>query len=200
MFISRFGCRFSRKVATAVAILVLPFASLRAEGAGGILFGLSEPAWSPAFLPDASLPDDLEFFGGFGYGVSAGGGIAGGFGMACVDADLLSGETGEGLRLAGGLGGMIAGSRLIGARDFHLDFWTRLGLGGLGVDEGGWTGYAVFYAEPALELGLGLTPWMRLSAALGYKLIGNLMPGAPAEELLLHGLALNCAISWGDYY
>ena len=177
-------------VAIAALLALAPLAS--AQGAGGVLFGAAKPDWNPSFLPEARMPVDLEYFGGYGYGVSGEGNIIGGFGLAFMDA--------AGDRLAGGAGGMVVGYRLVKETFVHLDLSARLGLGGMGEDTGnGWEGHAVFYAEPLAELGLALTPWMRLSATLGYQLIGSFAPGRLFSGVLMRSPTVGFAVTWGDY-
>jgi hypothetical protein len=184
-----------RKTRGAVAIAaLLALASLAsAEGAGGVVFGIAKPGWNPSFMPEARMPVDLEYFGGFGYGVSEEGNIVGGFGIAFMDA--------AGDRTAGGAGGMVVGHRLVQEAFVHLDLSARLGLGGMGEDVGGgWEGHAIVYAEPLAELGIALTPWMRLSATLGYQFIGNFAPGKLFSEVLLRSPTVGLTVSWGDYF
>jgi hypothetical protein len=184
-----------------IAALALATAlTASAEGAGGILAGIVKPAWNPSFLPEALMPFDLEYVGGFGYGLTRDGGIVGGFGMAILDSSLLGSEPSSDMQLAGGIGGMVVGRRLLASRGLHLDLMGRLGLGGIALREGvDWGGYAVFFVEPYLDLGIGLTPWMRLSANVGYQMIGNFAPGKLAEELLLRTPSLGFTITWGEY-
>jgi hypothetical protein len=175
-----------------VAAMIAVAALASAQGAGGVLFGMAKPDWNPSFIPEPRMPVDMEYFGGYGYGVGEQGNIAGGFGLAFMDS--------AGAGLAGGAGGMIVGYRLAGERFIHLDLIARLGLGGMGADSvSGWTGHAIIYAEPLAELGIALTPWMRLSATLGYQFIGNFAPGKLFSEVLLRSPTLGFAISWGDY-
>ena len=140
-------------------------APLAAEGAGGVIFQLVEPALTPRFLGAAAMPYELEFIGGYGYGVTDEGLVIGGFGFGFFDANLVSYDYDwRNEHLAGGVGGMILGQRVFGTRNAHLDIDCRLGLGGAGY----WSesapdgrGYAICYIEPYAELGIGLTPWMQ---------------------------------------
>ena len=189
----RFFCVASLAALAAGGILA------EAGGAGGILFGTVQPGWNPTFLPAADMPLELESMGGFGYGLSSRGAITGGFGMAMLDTGLLGADTDDSKHLAAGFGGMLMGRRIIAGEGVNLDFSARLGLGGLAIKDGTWRGWAAFYAEPRVELGIGFAPWMRLSAALGYLLIGNLVPGAACEELFLRSPTLDITIAWGKF-
>jgi hypothetical protein len=183
--------RKTRSALAMAAMISLAFLA-SAEGAGGVLFGMVKPAWNPSFMPDTRMPVDLEYFGGYGYGVGEQGNIVGGFGMAFLDS------TGD--RMAGGAGGMIAGYRLVGERFIHLDLAARLGLGGMGSDGGsGWEGHAIIYAEPVAELGIGLTPWMRVSATLGYQFIGSFAPGKLFSDVVLRSPTIGFTVTWGDF-
>ena len=178
-------------------------APLAAEGAGGVIFQLVEPALTPRFLGAAAMPYELEFIGGYGYGVTDEGLVIGGFGFGFFDANLVSYDYDwRNEHLAGGVGGMILGQRVFGTRNAHLDIDCRLGLGGAGY----WSesapdgrGYAICYLEPYAELGIGLTPWMHLSATFGYTLIGNLIPGRFFSELLAYSPTLGFTVSFGDF-
>jgi len=182
--------------------LLVPALPLAAEGAGGLLFQVVKPAWNPAFLGGETMPYDLEFMGGYGYGVTEEGMVIGGFGMGFFDTNLVSYDYDRlNPHLAGGVGGVILGSRVIGTRSAHLDLDCRLGLGGVGSWGGtaGARGYAICYAEPYAELGLGLTPWMHLSATLGYTVMGNLIPGRFFSDLFDHSPTLGFTLSFGDF-
>ncbi|MDP3177875.1 MAG: hypothetical protein Q8M76_08225, partial [Spirochaetaceae bacterium] len=63
----------------------------------------------------------------------------------------------------------------------------------------GWKVYAIAYAEPYAEVGIGLTPWMRLSATLGYQIIGNFVPGMAFTDLLLRSPTLGMTVTWGRF-
>ncbi len=192
-------------------LLALCVSASSAEGFGGLLFGLSQPAWNPSFLPavPSGMPD-FEYMGGYGGGITPDGLIVGGFGLAILDYAIYDqANWGSGSQvqrhMAGGVGGLIVGSRIIATRFAHLDLAARLGLGGMGVadmgasHEYGSVGYALAYAEPYLELGLGLLPWMRLNAELGYPIFGNLIPGRPFGDLRYNTPVLALGVSFGSY-
>jgi len=166
-------------------------------GAGGVLAGVARPGWNPDFMPQAVMPVDLGWIGGYGYGVGADGSIAGGFGFGFMDGGWDG--TGAPSHVAGGVGGMIAGVRLFRDRWMHLDLATRLGLGGVAVHGLPSGGYAVAYAEPYLELGLGLTRWMRLTASVGYQWMGNIAPGRICGDFLLRSPTLGFSLAWGAF-
>jgi hypothetical protein len=202
------------RLAILAILLELAVAHSFAAGAGGLLFGLAEPSWNPSFMP--SIPDSfkgLEYFGGYGYGVDSSDRISGGFGLAFLDYESMDaanrGSAGSvpGY-FVGGAGGLIVGSRLIGGRALHLDLAARLGLGGVGVSTrtgsaGTWsysdTGYAIAYAEPYAELGLGLSPWMQVSATLGYPFIGNLAPGKPFADFVYWAPTFGVTVTFGSF-
>lgn len=149
------------------------------------------------------MPYDLEYVGGYGYGVAGEGLVIGGFGLGFFDANTVSYDySADRDHLAGGVGGVILGTRVLGTRFVHLDLDCRLGLGGAGywgpsAPEG--EGYAICYAEPYAELGLGLTPWMHLSATLGYAMMGNLIPGKFLSDLLNYCPTLGFTMSFGEF-
>ena len=185
-----------------------------AEGAGGLLFGLAQPSWNPGFMP--AVPSDMptfEYMGGYGYGVTRDGTIIGGFGLAFLDCDIYGAEGWSSssripAHVAGGAGGLVVGSRITGSRFSHLDIAARLGLGGMGLATKDLStadssysaeGFAIVYAEPYVELGLGLTPWMQLSATLSYSFIGNLIPGKPMSEVAYHTPVIGATVTFGDF-
>jgi hypothetical protein len=206
------------RVLTVAALLAAcNVAAAFAGGAGGLLFGFLVPEWNPALLPDlpAGQPG-FETMGGFGYGVTRDGFIIGGFGLALLDWDMYDGATwtdpaAAAPHLAGGFGGLLVGSRVIGADEVHLDLVARLGFGGMatleyaGIDpfdgspDYAASGYAMVYAEPYAELGVGLAPWMHLAATLGYPVFANLIPGKPFSAVLGYGPQLGATLTWGSY-
>ena len=176
----------------AIATMITVAALASAEGAGGLLFGVAKPGWNPNFMPEPQMPADLEYFGGYGYGISERGNIVGGFGMAIMDYAVD--------RMAGGAGGMIVGWRLVRDSFIHVDLVARLGLGGMAAYSGkGWKGFAIYYVEPLGEIGIGLTPWMHLSATLGYQLIGNFVPGKPSSDIFMRSPTLGFTLTWGVF-
>jgi hypothetical protein len=187
-----------------LALLSLLAIPLSAEGAGGMFFQVVRPEWNPDFLPGARMPYNLEYFGGYGYGVSQDGVIVGGFGCGFVDSGLLSPvpDTGE-KHLAGGVGGMIMGARIVGASVIHLDLAARLGAGGIGYHDpsAGFQdmGYAILYAEPYAELGIGFAPWMHLSATGGYALMANFVPGEAFSDFINSSPTFGFTLSFGSF-
>jgi hypothetical protein len=183
----RFGTR------AAVLVLLALFAGAQAfsEGAGGMLYGTSRRDWNPNFMPSSPLACDIGYFGGYGYGVDHEGTITGGFGLAL--SNFGSGSP----SIQGGLGGLIVGQRVIGLRLVHLDADLRFGAGGLSYNNS--KGYFVAYAEPYLELGIGLTPWLHLSATAGYQFIGNLMGGKVFESFTYWSPTFGMTIGFGSF-
>jgi hypothetical protein len=201
------------RITLALLGLVMTMAvPLAAEGAGGSFFGLVEPGWNPSFMPAASTPE-MEYMGGYGYGVTYDGFIIGGFGLAFLDYDIYdkakwSATGAVPIHVAGGVGGVILGQRILGWESFHLDVAARLGVGGMGVSTrqgspGSYyyvdSGYAIVYAEPYIEAGVGLVPWMHLSATFGYTLIGNFIPGRPMTDALFYTPTLGITMSFGSF-
>jgi len=168
-------------------------------GAGGLIFGIQRPDLSPSFLPPSGASAGVESIGGFGYALDAEGFIVGGFGMALLDQGILDGGTMAEGSYAGGVGGLLVGQRLIGERRFKLDLSARLGVGGLAQYQGDWTGWAVVFAEPYAEATIVLSPWMALSAQLGYRLMGNFAPGLAFDRFFLLSPVLCFAVSWGSF-
>lgn len=194
-----------RHVASAFALVILISIAppLAAEGAGGVIFQIVKPEWTPRFFGGAAMPYDLEYVGGYGYGVTDEGLVIGGFGLGFFDTDTVSYDySADRDHLAGGVGGIILGTRVLGSRFAHLDLDCRLGLGGVGywgasAPDG--EGYAICYAEPYAELGVGLSPWMHLSVTLGYTLMGNLIPGKLFTDFLNHSPTLGFTTSFGGF-
>lgn len=179
-----------------------------AEGAGGLMFGVVEPGWKSSILPEPSMPFDIECIGGFGYGVTSDGFVIGGFGFAFMDSEVVSYAAISQKHVAGGVGGLIVGQRVIGTEFIHLDAAIRLGLGGMGIANLGYSsgddglplvGYAIFYGEPYLELGVGLLPWLHLCADLGYPIYGNFIPGKPFQDVCYYSPSLTFSLSFGNF-
>jgi len=102
--------------------------------------------------------------------------------------------------VAGGLGGMVVGQRLIDGRRIDLDLGLRLGLGGVARNDGNaWRGWAVACVDPYVELLVAVSPWMALSAQLGFQVLGNFAPGRSFQDLLVRTPILGFAISWGSF-
>lgn len=187
-----------------LALLVLAGAAT-AEGAGGMFFQVVKPDWNPSFLPEARMPYNVDYFGGYGYGVTEDGAIIGGFGFGFFDSypmDALATWDSQ-HHMAGGVGGVIVGARLVGTRFMHLDLASRLGLGGLWYynPTSLWrnNGYAIVYAEPYAELGVGFTSWMHLSVTLGYAVMGNIVPGLAFEDFVNTSPTLGFTITFGNF-
>ena len=183
-----------------------------AEGAGGLLFGFVQPAWNPSLMPKVpgTVPD-FEYMGGYGYGVTRDGIIIGGFGLSFLDYNVADANASSQLRhFAGGVGGIVVGSRVFGGESAHLDLASRLGVGGMALWTGSNTstpgslsdsntGYMMAYAEPYVELGVGLTSWMHLSATLGYPILGNLIPGKPMTDVSYFSPTIGATLTFGSF-
>jgi hypothetical protein len=188
-------------LAFALSSFLASIAFADSGGAGSPFIGMTMPEWNPDFMPAASEARLLRI-GASGYGVSRDGSIFGGFGFALLDAEYLD-MTFEDRAdpdfapYAGGVGGLVSGHRL-GSGDFaHLDLAARLGAGGM--SSGRMRGWAVLYAEPYAELGLRFTPWMRLTASVGYMFMANLAPGTPFEDLILRSPTLAFGVAFGSF-
>jgi hypothetical protein len=170
-------------------------------GAGGPFLGSTVPEWNPDFMPAASSARLLRI-GASGYGVSHDGAIFGGFGIAILDAELFDASLDRRFDpsfapYAGGVGGIVSGRRL-GSGDYaHLDLAARIGAGG--IASGRRSGWAVLYAEPYAELGLRFTPWMRLTASVGYMFMASVAPGAPFKDLVLNAPTLGFGVAFGGF-
>ncbi|MBL8968155.1 MAG: hypothetical protein JNG85_14205 [Spirochaetaceae bacterium] len=188
-----------KRLLLACAVLAAGTATLSARpgGGGGLLYSLQRPDWNPAFLPEASGSGSIGQFGGYGYGVDREGFITGGFGLVMFDAGASYQAAAPASRVGGGFGGMIVGRRLSGGPLLNLDLAARLGVGGF--RPGAATSYFSYYAEPYLELGVGLTPWMHLGVNVGYQLVGNLLPAAPGSAFGFHAPSLGFTLTWGRY-
>jgi hypothetical protein len=202
-----------RKKRFLIAILLLAAlgSASFAEGAGGLLFGMVQPGWNPGFMPavPATQPE-FEYMGGYGYGVTRDDLIIGGFGLAMLDYAIFDSASYQAAdrHIAGGAGGVILGSRIIGTGFLHLDVAARLGLGGVaeatksldnGLSSFTRKGYAIIYAEPYVELGVGLSRWMHLAATLSYPFIGNFIPGKPFTSFLYYSPVLGVTMTFGDF-
>jgi hypothetical protein len=185
----------------ALSSLLASIAFADSGGAGGPFIGMTMPEWNPDFMPAASGAR-LLCLGASGYGVSRDGSIFGGFGFALLDADYMDATFEDRIDpdfspYAGGVGGLVSGHRL-GSGDFaHLDLAARLGAGG--IASGRARGWAVLYAEPYAELGLRFSPWMRLTASVGYMFMANLAPGSPFEALVLRSPTLAFGVAFGSF-
>lgn len=189
---------------TLLVLLVFLAGFASAEGAGGSFFQVVKPEWNPSFLPDVRMPYTLEYFGGYGYGVSDDGAIFGGFGFGFLDSDQMSSSPNWGVEhLSGGVGGMLVGARIVGLPMIHLDLVVRLGAGGVDYFNPSASaqdqGYAILYAEPYAELGLGFTRWMHLSMTVGYSLMANFVPGLPFEDFVNRSPTLGFTVTFGDF-
>ena len=196
--------RFFAVLACLILASALAFAG---GGAGGALFGLVEPGWDPSFgLVDlVDMPWNLGYLGGYGYEVDNEGLILGYFGLAFMDSRILSGEDG-GSGAIGGVGGAVLGTRIIAGDYIHLDAALRLGLGAAYVGNStagsAWASpaYMVAYIEPYLELGVGIFPWMHLSATLGYQVMGNCFPGPTFGSFFTRAPTIGLTVTFGSYY
>jgi len=169
-----------------------------------MFFQVVRPEWNPDFLPEARMPYKLEYFGGYGYGVSYDGVIVGGFGFSFMDSGLMSPGVDAGKKhLAGGVGGLIMGARIVGASVIHLDVAARLGAGGIDYHDPDASfqdmGYAILYAEPYAELGIGFAPWMHLSATVGYAFMANFVPGEAFSDFINSSPTLGFTLSFGSF-
>ncbi|MEI6877171.1 MAG: hypothetical protein WCL50_18820 [Spirochaetota bacterium] len=171
-----------------------------AAGAGGVMFGLQRPDFAPSFLPSEGAEMGIEHSGGYGYGVDRHGFIVGGFGMGFLDQGLLGDPSPSAVNLAGGIGGMIIGQRVLNGGRVDLDVALRLGLGGIGEKSEKWRGWALAYAEPYAELLVAITPWMALSAQAGYRFMGNFAPGLAFQKVFLRSPVLTFCVSWGSFH
>jgi hypothetical protein len=114
----------------------------------------------------------LAFYGGYGYHVTDGGMIAGGFGSLIVDRR----ETDTG----GAVGGFILGKRYTaGPVNVSIISWTGFGpvstawgVEDLSID--GETGFICFMEEVDLEIGVPLFHWLMPTAYVGFQVIGNI--------------------------
>jgi len=180
-------------------LLILMAGGLAAEGAGGTFASVQVPGLAPSFLPAEAAVPGLRSSGGFGYGVDRDGFIVGGFGMGFVDDGLLGDPTAKGDKLAGGIGGLIIGQRLVRQGRVHLDLCLRLGAGGGARNSGSWQGWAFAYAEPYAELLVELAPWMALSAQAGYRFMGNIAPVLSLQGISQRSPVIGLAVSWGAF-
>lgn len=194
----------TRLLAILAALLILAGAA-SAEGAGGTFFQIVKPDWNPSFLPGAQMPYAIDYFGGYGYGVTNDGAIIGGFGIGFLDSGTMGIDPSWSSKhhIAGGVGGVLVGARLVGTRFMHLDLASRLGLGGLWYynPTGTWrnNGYAIVYAEPYAELGVGFTSWMHLSVTLGYTVMANIVPGLAFEDFVNNSPTLGFTLTFGNF-
>ena len=164
-------------------------------GGGGMLVGYQTSGYP--FLeayPVSNNSLDLIYYGGFGYGVSRDGAIAGGFGFAIMD---VSGQS----EIAGGFGGFISGIRLI-QRPINLSVVSWTGLGGISTGIYPAAGYQGFFAilqEVTLEIGFPVLRWFMPTIYAGYQVAGNLIPGVPFSTFFSYTPVVGLRIQWGSF-
>lgn len=180
-------------------------------GASGVLFGLAEPGWTPSFgrydglVNLEEMPWNIGYLGGYHYDVDNDGVIQGWFGLAFLDSKVFDAGTAQS-GVAGGVAGVIVGTRVIGKDFIHFDTALRLGMGACYVGDATSTAvwpspvYAIVYVEPYAELGIGIFPWMHFTATLGYQMIGNCFPGATFDSLFTRTPTLGFSIAFGSFY
>ena len=174
----------------AVVLLLATVAVLGAwaDGGGGTFLGYTLGRQDvPDTVRIPSSGADLMYFGGYGYGVGRWGAMNGGFGFAMLGQD--------GNRYAGGVGGFIAGIRVLRV-PFHVALVSWTGVGGMATPVGG---YFVGFEEVDLELGLPIVRWFMPTVYVGYQVVGNLIPGRPFGESITYNPVLGVRISWGDF-
>lgn len=197
-----------KRIALIVCILSLSALAFAGGGAAGALFGLSEPGFTPSLgpIPLGSAPwDDLGYVGGYSYTVDNEGYIDGRFGLVFANPGLFKAET-IASSAAGGVVGIILGSRVIGEDWIHLDASLRVGMGacyaGDATASSSWASpaYMIAYIEPCLELGLGFFPWLHTAVTLGYQMFGNCFPGPFFDPLFSATPTIGLTVTFGSFY
>jgi hypothetical protein len=167
-----------------------------ADGAGGVFFGYQTSTY-PFLSDNYEIPNSgfgLNYFGGYGYGVSRDGVITGGFGMAITDPENESGIT-------GGFGGVINGYQLIDW-PIQLNILAFIGFGGLYTgnhQSNPDSGYFGLLAEVQLELGVPVTPWLMPSIYIGYQAAANVVPGEAFKSFISYTPTIGVRIAWGSF-
>ncbi len=178
-----------------LAVMFLASVAANSGGGGGMLVGYQTSSYP--FLeayPVTNNSFDLIYYGGFGYGVSYDGAIAGGFGFAIMD---VSGQS----EIAGGFGGFISGLRLI-ERPINLSIVSWTGIGGISTgiySATGDEGFMGLLQEVTLEIGFPLLRWFMPTIYTGYQIAGNLIPGVPFRDFFSYTPVLGLRIQWGSF-
>ena len=166
-----------------------------ADGAGGTFLGYyvgEHPLVERLHIPSSGL--DLMYFGGYGYGVGRHGTVNGGFGLTFLDTVGTS-------RVAGGIGGVIAGFRLL-RLPLHVAIVSWTGVGGIYTGLVGPSpnrGFFVGFEEIDLEIGLPIARWFMPALYVGYQAMGNLIPGVPFQDSLIYSPVAGVRLAWGSF-
>jgi hypothetical protein len=181
-----------------LAVLAVGASPACADGGGGMFLGYQTSEYP--FLERYDVTNNtmgLMYYGGFGYGVDWDGNIAGGFGFT-IHQEPLPGDP----VIAGGVGGFIAGRRLL-ARPLNLSLVTWTGVGGIGrgqTPQESAEGYFIGFVEIDLEVGIPITRWFMPVVYAGYQLAGNFVPGTLFETFVSYTPVIGARICWGKHY
>ena len=143
----------NKKSVVCIAVLAMVVAAVavaQSGGGGGMFLGYQTSSYP--FLeqyPVANNSMDLIYYGGYGYGVSSKGAVAGGFGFAIMD-------VAGGSKIAGGFGGIISGIRLI-SKPISISLISWTGFGGISTGiyrADNYGGFFAFLEEVTLEIGV----------------------------------------------
>jgi hypothetical protein len=165
-----------------------------ADGAGGILLG-TQTAELP--LPEGviirSNSMNIFYTGGFGYGIVESNQIIGGFGYSFGDSDYDD--------IAGGIGGVTLGHRIIG-RPLFIALLLNLGAGGISINDeyNRNSGYFVLFSELLFEAGVPVMPWCMISGYVGYQVMGNVITGGFFDTFISYTPVIGIKISFGKFY
>ncbi|MBN2048835.1 MAG: hypothetical protein JW760_00200 [Spirochaetales bacterium] len=166
--------------------------TLSADGGGGMFFGRQQSGYP--FFEDLVVTNNslgLTYYGGYGYGISSGNTITGGFGLAVTDP---LNEAG----ISGGFGGLMNGVRLI-KRPVTLQIINCAGLGGVSLGMNQSEGFFGFFDELTLELGIPLVSWFMPVFYVGYQVFGRIGTRENLFELYSYTPVMGIRIGWGDF-
>ncbi len=194
----------TRRRLTALAVVFLLLlgvgtaaADSRGGGAGGLIIGNQTSEYP--FLEDYRIQNNnlgLTYIGGFGYGVTGGGGISGGFGIGVFDPYDSDGG------ISAGFGGVIGGWRIL-RRPIYLTLTSWTGLGGVSLENAGRVStadsYFAIFQELTLEAGLPFVEWFTPTVYAGYQVIGNVLPGVIFRDFLSYTPVIGLRIGWGSF-
>jgi hypothetical protein len=185
----------NKKLIIVILCILIISAPVWAGGGGGMLLGYQTSRYP--FLAQYEVANnslDLLYYGGYGYGVSWQGSIAGGFGFAIMD---VSGAS----KIAGGFGGFMAGIELID-RPVNLSLVSWTGFGGLSTgiySADGHDGFFAILEEITLEVGFPIVRWFMPTVYVGYQVAGNVIPGVPFSSFLSYTPVVGFRMQWGNY-
>lgn len=182
-----------KKLVVISVLITLIALSAAADGGGGVFWGFQIDNTKINEVLNLPQPDtEFQYFGGLGYGINRNNVISGGYGYAITDHR--NPEI-----LAGGIGGVIAGFRLIDTRIVNLMLMSYTGVGGMSVGGIFGDGYFMVSEEITLELGVEIFPWFMPTAFVGLQGAASITPGKPFEDFAYITPVAGIRVSWGSF-